>query len=131
MRNACPKKKTKTTFKLIGEKKRARIWNKSVPGRGHHGQMSKTQRDRDCTFEEAKDAPWVTSKSVHSRFSRNLESLLGNFDPIIRLPKGSQARFSSIADAERTGWIRGRIRLDARKENQFSYCGGPEESYWP
>lgn len=48
--------------------------------------MSKTQRDRDCTFEEAKDAPWVRSKSVHSRFSRDLKSLLGDLEHIIRLP---------------------------------------------
>lgn len=91
--------------------------------------MSKTQRDRDCTFEKAKDAPWVRSKSVRSRSSRDLKSLLGNLDHIIRFPKGNHARFSSIADAQRIGWIRGWIRQ--RKENKFSYYGGPEESCWP
>ena len=73
--------------------------------------MYKTQRDRDCTFEEANDAPWVRSKSVHSRF--------GNLDHIIRFPKGSHARFSSIADAQRIGWIRGWIRHKEGKPVQL------------
>lgn len=61
-------------------------------------QMSERGSEGRLYFEKMGDVPWVRSKSAHSTFSRDLKSLLGTWDHILR-PKGSPARVPIMAEA--------------------------------